>query len=321
MTKLRLLNLAIATGVVAFIVLRAHPHELWSALSETNYRLALLAIVPNLPICLLASLRSSLLFRRLGHRVPAGVLVPATVLGFVAGGLTPASAGELLRAKALRSSANVDVDQSIAVVVYERVLALYLLALTTALIAALSTLPLAWSPLLLAVALGLVLLPWLVALKVGSFASLAERMTGAGMLPRVARNAFAMAEKLRVLLREPFLLLQWSSLTIAMFALIALQYWLLARAIAGGIEFSEAWLALGVSTIAAVLTLLPFGLGVLDGSLAAMLVRGGLTLEQASLAAIAVRATVTLPLVLAAFACYLYLQRTAPSEQTVATPE
>ena len=77
----------------------------------------------------------------------------------------------------------------------------------------------------------------------------------------------------------------------------------------------------GVSTLAAVLTLLPLGLGVLDGSLSATLDRLGMTLEQGGIVALLVRAAVTLPLVLAAFACYVYLQRAQAGEVALRPPE
>jgi uncharacterized membrane protein YbhN (UPF0104 family) len=99
-----------------------------------------------------------------------------------------------------------------------------------------------------------------------------------------------------------------------MFAVISLQYWFLAKGVSGGISFVDAWQALGISTLAAVVTLIPLGLGILDSSLAAVLDRLGLTLEQGAAVAVLVRATVTLPLVLAAFACYLYLHQTSPRE-------
>ena len=84
MTKLRLLHLALAVGVVVVVVLRAHPSELRSALADADFGLAAIAVLLNVPIALLAALRSSFVFRRLGHRVPAAILIPTTILGFVA---------------------------------------------------------------------------------------------------------------------------------------------------------------------------------------------------------------------------------------------
>jgi len=70
-----------------------------------------------------------------------------------------------------------------------------------------------------------------------------------------------------------------------------------------------------------VASLLPLGLGVLDGTLAAVLARLGATLDQGSIVAVSVRATVTLPLLLAAFVCYLYLQRSDATDQVAASSD
>ena len=321
MSKVRSLNVVIAVAVVAFIVLRSHPDELWAALREMDFRLAVLAFLLNVPVALLAPLRSFFLFRRLGFRVSARVLVPTTILGFVAGGLTPAAAGELVRARALRAAAGVPFEDSITVVLYERVLAAYLLALTTAVLFALTRLSATWSPLVLGAGVALGCLPWAVGLTLGSLAPLGTRFPGAGLRVSLIRGGFQMAKQLRFLLEQFSLLIQWSLVTITMFALISLQYWLLAGAVAGGIRWDEAWIALGVSTLAAVASLLPLGLGVLDGTLAAVLARLGSTLAQGSIVAVSVRATVTLPLLLAAFVCYLYLQRSDATDQVAASSD
>jgi uncharacterized membrane protein YbhN (UPF0104 family) len=304
-TPARLLHVALAAGAVAFVVVRSDPAALREALSGTDLGLAALAAALNLPVALMASVRSGFVFRSLGHRVPPEVLLPTSVVGFVAGGLTPAAAGELLRTGALRGRAGVPVEESVVAVAYERVFALYLLALSAAVIFALDRLA--------AAATLLFLLPLLAARSLPRFPPPAEAGQG-GALRRAARRAAALALRVRVLFEDAALHARWATLTLSMLLLIALQYWLLARGVAGGVSLPEAWLALGVSTVAAVLSLLPLGLGVLDGSLAATLDRLGLTLEQGGVVALLVRATVTLPLVALAFLSYVYLQRRAAPE-------
>jgi uncharacterized membrane protein YbhN (UPF0104 family) len=303
-----LANLAVATAVVAFFVYRADPGEIWHALKATDYRLAAVAVALNLPVALLAPLRSLLVFRRLGFKVPFSVLGPTTVLGFVAGGLTPAASGELLRAGALRSRAGVPVETTVAVVAYERILSLYLMAASAALVFAVMRLP--SSGALVAVPAGgaALLLPWPAARLAGRLFSNREVRQGRGLARRLIGYVASVLTQIRSLLDSPGLLLGWSAVTIAMFGVIAAQYWILARGVAGGVSYGEAWVALGISTVAAVLSLVPFGAGVLDASLAASLHRFGTTLEQGGGVAVLVRATVTLPLVFGAFACYLYLQ-------------
>jgi uncharacterized membrane protein YbhN (UPF0104 family) len=197
-------------------------------------------------------------------------------------------------------------------VVYERGLSAYLLALSAAVVFGVANLATPWSFVLVVLGGALCFVPWALAGVAASFAAWAERRTSlASAGPSLLRNLLAMAAQLRLLLGEVALLLQLSLVTAAMFAVIALQYWLLARGVGGSISLSDAWLALGISTLAGIASLIPFGLGVLDGSLAAILDRLGMTLEQGGVVALLVRATVTLPLIVAAFVCYAYLQRSA----------
>jgi uncharacterized protein (TIRG00374 family) len=309
MKKGRILNVAIAVAVVAFLVLRADPEALWDALRDFDGRLALLTVLLNVPVALLAPLRSALVFNRLGHRVPAAVLIPTTVVGFVAGGLTPGAAGELLRAGPLRTRAGVPFEESMAVIVFERLLSLYLMVVLTAFLAALNLLP---STMVVAAAVATVVLcfaPALAATVLLPRLPPAERIAGTGLATSMLRQALQMASRLHLLIAEPLFLARWLLVTIAIFAVVALQYWLLCRALSDAISFHEAWLAFGVSTLAGVASLIPLGLGVLDSSLAAVLDRFGMTLEQGGIVALVARGTIMLPLAFIAFACYLYLQR------------
>ena len=69
---------------------------------------------------------------------------------------------------------------------------------------------------------------------------------------------------------------------------------------------------LGLSQLVGIISLIPLGLGAVDGSLAALLERFGMTLEQGAAVALLARLTQTLPLIIAAFACYAWLVRNAP---------
>jgi uncharacterized membrane protein YbhN (UPF0104 family) len=315
---LRLLQLGLVAAVVAFIAVRSHPGEVWDVLRDVDLTRSLAATMLNIPVLLLTPLRSSLVFRRLGHRVPVDVLISTTILGFVAGGLTPAASGELLRAQALRARAGVPFEQGVVAVVYERVLALYYLALSACVVFALGRVDAGQAVAVCAGATALWLAPWLAAVAAWRFVPDGERIRGGGLLARGLRGALSMSQRLRLLLEDLRLLLLWSSISLAMFMLIAAQYWLLARAVGGDIGIGDAWVALGVSTFAGVAALIPLGLGVLDGSLAATLDRLGTTLEQGAVVAVLVRAVITLPLLLAAAACFLYLQRA--TERTLETP-
>ena len=98
-------------------------------------------------------------------------------------------------------------------------------------------------------------------------------------------------------------------MTAVMFIVVALQIWVLSRAVSHAVSPVEAWTAFGASQLAGIVSLLPLGIGAADGSLAALLRRMGTTFEQGTVVAILVRAVMTLPMGLVAVLCYLYLQR------------
>ena len=300
MKAVRLATSLLAIAILALVLWRADPSELWRVLRHVDVGWLLLTVLLNLPIVAVASLRSLLILRRLGRPVLPRLLISSTVLGYVAGAVTPAASGELLRADALRR-AGVPMAEGVALVVYERAVSVALLALSTGVLAALISLPLLWGLVVSGAALAAVAaLPLLPP---------AARIEGAGLARRAVRYALGMAEQLRFLVADRSLMVAWSLLTVALFALAAAQFTLLVASVNGGLDPSEAWVAFGASQLAGVASLLPLGLGVADGSLAAVLQRLGTTLEQGSVVAVLVRATVTLPLVLAALASYVYLAR------------
>src|SRR5262245_28045215 len=100
LTKVRIIQLVAAAAIVAFLMLTAKPGEVWATLKEVDLLKALAALLVNIPITLLASWRSAIILRRMGHKVPLRVLIPTTLVGYVAGAVTPAASGELLRIEA-----------------------------------------------------------------------------------------------------------------------------------------------------------------------------------------------------------------------------
>jgi uncharacterized protein (TIRG00374 family) len=304
---LRLLQVAVAVAVVAAVVVSSHPEELWRLLQDVNTSQCAVALALNLPVLLLTPVRSGLVLHSAGFRVGGAVLVPSTILGFVAGGLTPAASGELLRAQALRSAANVPLQPGMTAVIYERVMSLYLLLVTTGLVMVSTMLPGPWVAIVAVVAIALCAAPWATTSIAGRLLPTEGQVRWSGRAGRLPRKLLHMAAQLRFLLADGRLITGFSAVTLAMFALIAAQYWFLAQAAGTSISVTDAWLAFGLSTFAGVLALIPLGLGVLDAALAAALDRLGTTIEQGGVIALLVRGVVTLPLVLAALGCYLYL--------------
>ena len=203
------------------------------------------------------------------------------------------------------------VDDAVALIVFERGLSVYLLALGT--LAAVFTMLLspfvaagACAACLAALALPFILAPLLDRLP---------ELQGTALLATSINRLRPIAGQLRALLRSPGLLASWFATSAAVFALFALQYWILARSIENVVSLREMWIAFGVSQLAAIVTLIPLGLGAADASLAGILRRYGMTLEDGTAVAILVRATNTLPMILLAAASYVYLARRTPLER------
>jgi hypothetical protein len=196
--------------------------------------------VLNVPIFLLAPLRSVLVLRRLDRRVSFRHLVPATVVGYIAGSFTPAASGDLLRAGALRATAGLELDRGIALILYERAISIYLLGGSVVTWLALRDLPEAGRVIAaIAFALG-VLLPWAVGRFLLVHLPQPDGIAGAGRFATFARKLLAMAANVRFLLLDLPLLLAWSALTLAIFAVIALQLLCIARSIGADLTLGEA---------------------------------------------------------------------------------
>lgn len=311
---LRLANIVVLAILVSLFYHQVDVGELRTAIGEADLALVAAAFALNVPVAALFVLRSHFVLVRLGYRVEARVLVPAIILGNVAGSLTPASTGELLRATALRGHAKVATADSVALVLFERGVSVYLMALTTGIAAAFVRLPLgralvvavASAPLLAAPVLAPLLLRRLSTASDSARTSLAARAFG---------HVQDAADRLSWILEDRSLLALWSLVTVLILAVSALQIWLLARSISDVVDPAQAWVAFGGSQLAGIASLLPFGVGALDGSLAAILRKFGLTFEQGAGTAILLRLAVTIPYGITAILCYLYLQHVGRSRQ------
>jgi uncharacterized membrane protein YbhN (UPF0104 family) len=237
--------------------------------------------------------------------------------------MTPASSGEVLRAGALTSHTTVTLEDAGALVFFERALSLYYMTIGTAAVAAFFLLPTTFAVIVLAVACAAAAAPALAAL-------LPHRTTvehggrSTNPLQRAVRYAVDALARSADIARAPSGLAQWVLATCGIYAVNTLQFWLLARSVSDAISGPEAWVALGVSQLAGIVSLLPLGFGASDWSLAAILRRFGTTLEQGTAVAVLVRATITLPLLVLALLSYVFLstRRTAPrNEEAVAARE
>jgi uncharacterized membrane protein YbhN (UPF0104 family) len=97
----------------------------------------------------------------------------------------------------------------------------------------------------------------------------------------------------------------FAALTIAIFATVVGQLWLIADGLSVHLSAGEASLAVGGSIAAGIASFLPLGLGVLDWTMAALLENAGATVGTATAAAILYRAMNSLPAVQGVASAYL----------------
>lgn len=277
-------------------------------------------LLAALALCLLPpvlwAVRSAGLLSASGHPVPVTALVPMTTFANTINNLTPGSMGELARLYLLRVYHAVDYATGGAVILIERLVAIGYLA-TSALIAWIGVqrdLPL---PLVLAAMAVLVAVPG-IAYRLGLrpiawFIAYPIRRVGGGRWPGVIAGLLAAEHRVGRLLTDPPSLLRFAVVSAAIFAVAAVQLSLVAAAFGAEIAPLAAWGALGLSIVAGVISLLPFGLGVADLALVGLL--GALGLEPATAAAITVtyRLVSTLPTALLGVASYAWLSARLPS--------
>ncbi len=304
MPRLPWIRLLIGVVIFAFVLSQIGLGQAASALANAKIGPVAIAVLLNIPILFLAILRSGLVLRRLGYRPTADVLAATVVVGFAVGSLTPGAAGEVLRVQTLKSRANVPVKTSVMLVAFERLLSFYLLSLTSAAAASIAFLSAIEAAFVICLLMATATLP--------VFARpLLRLLTGGNpswnLLARALHFLRGIAIDLDSLLSDRLTLLSFSMASVGIFALVALQFWLLADAVRADIDLHVAWLGFGVAQAAGLVSVLPFGLGIFDGSLAAVLAAFGVAASQGLAMALLIRLAISLPLVIVAVAAYAYL--------------
>ena len=307
------IGLAIATAVIWI----SRPASIWEGIQEADLAPLVAAVVLNVPIVLLRALRAQVALRFLGHRISLRSMIPVQLVGQTSSTVTPAASGDYVRAYMWRKAEGVPVRDGAAVVTFERLYSLFLLAVVALLLV---TLPrhglVGWT----AVAAGLVvatLAP--AAIELATPPALERwalrRITRGRLLGRFEEGAIEMADNLRRLLRSPLILIQTSAITIAVFIFSGLQVMLLLTGLGDAIHITQAVAVYATSQVAGILSTLPFGLGAADAILVAVLSGYGVSVADSATAAVLFRAVSTLPLALAGLVAYARLGGRAASEQ------
>ena len=303
---------------IGLLVLLGWRSEVWDATAFRGFDPRMLGVAALLTsvVPLLWALRSAGLLAAAGRPVGVRPLIPMTAFANTINNLTPGSAGEVVRLYLLRVRHGVDYATGGAVILVERLGAVGYLASSALLswLAWTGTLPavVAAGLLIIIVAapgivygLGLRPLRIVRAVPIG-------RLVGRERWVSLSDWLGRMDGTIARLVGRPGGLIAFATACGAIFAITTGQLVLVGRAVGVIVDPLAAWGALGLATMAGVVSLLPFGLGATDVTLAALLGVAGVPLPQAAAMAFGYRIVSTLPLGLAGVASYAYLSASLP---------
>ncbi len=309
--------LPISGFLLVLVAWRSRAWEALDILGAPDPAPLAMAVLLNLAIGVLWALRSRDLLAAARHPVGLGPLLPMTAFANTINNLTPGSAGEIVRAWLLRAHHGVPYAAGGAVIVLERVVAIGYLATSAAIVWAGQVVGLPW-PIQLALLALVAVSPGVVYGLGLRPAAAAGRLPLGGVVgaPRWARVRGALARvdgTIATLLTNPRHLAVFAATTSLVFACYTAQLWLVAASVGIVLDPIAAWGALGLATIAGVLSLLPFGLGATDLVLASLLASLGVPPPAAGAIAFGYRLVATLPLGLLGTASYAWLSARLPA--------
>lgn len=306
----------ISVVLLGLLVWRTRPWEAFG--TGADWRPLLVVVALNLVVIAAWAVRSERLMAAVGHPISLLALVPVVSFANTINNLTPASSGEALRAVILRRRHGVPYGRSTAVILVERLWAIWIMAITAGAAALGSLVPAppalvgaGWIAAIVAIfapaiAYRLGLRPAAAAARLVEPA--APAATG-GRRTRLAALLRDVDANLAGILAAPLVALGFAVSTGIVFVATALQLWLILGALGHDVTPVAAWAALGIATIGGVVSALPFGLGAADVVLTALLAVLGVPAPAAAAAALLLRATVTLPLGLIGTASWIVLNR------------
>jgi lysylphosphatidylglycerol synthase-like protein len=307
----------VGAAILALFIIGTDFSAALDALADADTVLWMAVLPLNFVVLGLATLRSRLVMMQMGHDVPASILFSSVTLGFVAGSLTPAASGELLRTDALRTTAGVPIQDGLALVAFERLMSFYLILLSGAASAAVLLLPVGPAGAIVVLCVFGIGLPALSPLILRLLPPVGDKPTG--FLPKVIHYLRTTLHRMQALFEDRWLLATWSGVTMLTFAVIAVQIWLMAESLGGGLDLIEAMFTYCGSQVLSIISLLPLGLGVYDASLAGITERAGMQEDAAVAMAVLVRATIMLPLVLLAIWANFHLSMARRKAHATAT--
>lgn len=292
------------------VIVVSHPDRIWASLQNVDAMPLVWALLLNIPIVALRAYRAQIILDHLDHHVAMRSMMPIQLVGQTSSSLTPAASGDYVRAYLWRQSNRVPLRVGAAVVTFERLYSLFLLAAVSVL---LILLPrhgvVGW----IAVAAGLVLAtfaPMLFEMMPPDFERWAmTRIVRGRLLGRFAEGAQVMLEQFRALMKAPVLLAWTSAVTLVIFIAGGAQIWLVLDSLGHLVPITQAVAASTTSQVAGIISTLPFGIGSQDAILVAVFAGYGVTVSLAATLAVLLRAVSTLPQGLAGVAGYLLVEK------------
>ena len=307
------IQIGVGAALVVLLLWRARIWELGDNLGDFSVWAAVCVLLLNLPAIGLLAVRTHLVLRRLGYNASPLALAPISALGNVAAVVTPGATGDIIRAPFLKGHHAVSYSDSFATIVYERSYSFCILCLSTLLVVAWNVAPNGLRIGIPVVGLLVLAVPALAAMPLLSLSAWAGRTSSTGfwvlkpLLHALKLGEGRWAQSLATLLRDLRLSVIFAALTIAIFAALVLQVWIISDSVSVRLSAGEASVALGASVAAGIASFLPLGLGVLDWTLTAVLEHAGASVASATSVAILYRATNSLPAGLLGLLGYAYL--------------
>jgi uncharacterized membrane protein YbhN (UPF0104 family) len=309
----RIATVLVSLGALALLLRRVDlPAAIRTATAEPWPPLAAVVLLNVVATWLRAS-RSQIVLNALGHRVDWLRMVGTQLAGQTLSWVSPAAAGDFVRPYLWRSHDRVPLTPGVVTVLYERIFSFGQLLVLGALCLAPFVLS---GPALIAAAAAaacLLIVPWLIPRLARRPPEMAGTPGARGWRGRLALAA----GQLWRLAGDGRLSVRFTSLTVAVVSVSALQIELLAAGAGIGLPLWIAAAAFAISQVIGSASSLPFGIGPADAVLIALLVHAGTGPTGALAITLLARLTVTVPLGLAGAAAYLRLGRPASARPAV----
>ena len=301
-----LVGVAIAVAVIAI----SHPDRILASLQTVDAMPLLIALLLNIPIVGLRAYRAQVFLDHLDHHVSMRAMLPIQLVGQTSSSLTPAASGDYVRAYLWRQSNRVPLRVGAAVVTFERLYSLWLLAAVSVL---LILLPrhgvIGWALVVVGLALA-AFAPRLFEMMPPTFERwVMARLVRGRLLGRFAEGAQVMLEQFRTLMKAPFVLAGTAAVTLVIFIAGGAQIWLVLDSLGHLVPITQAVAASTTSQVAGIISTLPFGIGSQDAILVTVFAGYGVTVSLAATLAVLLRAVTTLPQGLAGLAGYLLVEK------------